>query len=75
MNLVTLSKLNALRFSVEPVPEQKLQRWCRAGTLPARKIGGEWYVDLDEFDRKPHELQTVSPVILAVDKLRARGTH
>jgi len=52
VNYVSLEKLNALRFADDPQPMQKLWRWCREGRLPARKIGGEWFVDLDEFDGK-----------------------
>lgn len=51
LNLVSPTRLNELRFSQDPLPLAKLWRWCREGRLPARKIGGEWYVDLDAFDR------------------------
>ena len=26
-------------------PEVTLQRWLRTGAVPARKVGGRWYVD------------------------------
>ncbi len=75
MNLVSLDDLNRLRFPQSHVKVTKLQRWCRAGKLPARKIGGEWYVDLDEFDRqKPKLKQDVSAhVRLVVDRMRSRA--
>lgn len=50
MNLVSLIRFNELRFPADPVPMVKLWRWCRKGKLPARKIGGEWFIDLDAFD-------------------------
>ena len=49
-NWVTLHVLNELRFEDDPVPITKLQRWCRNGGLPARKIEREWRVDLDAFE-------------------------
>jgi hypothetical protein len=55
MNLVNLEKLNSIRFPSNPVKLEKLQRWCRNKQLPARKIGGEWYVDLDAFDQSEPE--------------------
>lgn len=77
MNLITLAKLNELRFSADPRPLQMLQRWCRRKELPARKIGGEWYVDLDAFDKgEAKEKQAVSPVVqIAIDNLRKRRTN
>ena len=47
---VTLEDLNRLRFKSSPVSIEKLQRWCRSGDLHARKIGGGWFVDLEQFD-------------------------
>lgn len=49
MNLVTLETFNARCFRDEPLPLHELQRWCRSRYLPARKIGGRWFVDLDAF--------------------------
>jgi hypothetical protein len=65
MNFVSPAKLNDLRFPHDPVPLPKLWRWCRTGKLPARKIGGEWYVDLDAFDRGLGK-----PSSAVLDKLR-----
>lgn len=75
MNLVSLDDLNRLRFPQSSVKLTKLQRWCRAGALPARKLGGEWYVDLDEFDRqKPAPKQDLSAhVRLVVDRMRSHA--
>lgn len=69
MNLVTLAKLNELRFPHNPVAETKLWRWCREGKLPARKIGGEWFVDLDVFDAPPSP-EPPSGAARVLDKLR-----
>lgn len=62
MNLVSISRFNALRFPQDPQPLTKLWRWCREGRLPARKIGGEWFVDLDAFDRGGKPAQEQSPL-------------
>jgi hypothetical protein len=73
VNYVSLEKLNSLRFPSDPVAMPKLWRWCREGKLPARKIGGEWFVDLDAFDRgeKGEKKQEVSgPARLVLDRLR-----
>lgn len=77
MNLVGLEKLNELYFPNSPVRIEKLQRWCRVGELPARKIGGEWYVDVDEFSKqKPPEKQNLTEhVRLVVDKLKGSAVR
>jgi len=75
MNLVSLPRLNELRFPADPQPMAKLWRWCREGRLPARKVGGEWFVDLDAFDRgeKAAPEQAVGGQARAVlDKLGVR---
>lgn len=72
--LVSVATLNALRFRYDPQPPAKLWRWCREGKLPARKVGGEWFVDLDAFDRgekgSPKQRRT-SVTHAALDRLRA----
>lgn len=73
MNWISLAALNRLRFAADPVPEAKLQRWCRDRLLPARKFGGEWRVDLDAFDalEKPVANQATGKIVrLAIDNLR-----
>lgn len=74
-NLVSLPRLNELRFPADPQPMAKLWRWCREGKLPARKVGGEWFVDLDAFDggeEKPAPEQVpASHASRVLDKLRA----
>jgi len=54
MRLVSLQRFNEMRFKDDPIKLTKLQRWCRTGELPARKIGGEWYVNIVEFDSTKH---------------------
>lgn len=75
MSLISLSRLNELRFPDDPQPMPKLWRWCREDKLPgARKIGGEWFVDLDAFDRGEKavtEPQVSGPAQAVLDKLRA----
>lgn len=58
---VTLPRLNALRFRDEPLPKSYAQRLCREGKLPAIKVGGEWRVDLDAFDRG--QTERLDPVV------------
>jgi hypothetical protein len=74
MNYVTLEKLNELRFAHNPIAASKLQRWCRDKKLPARRIGGEWYVALDLFDddkQTPEHLSAAGHAQMVLDKLRA----
>lgn len=73
MNLISLERLNSMRFQHDPVPMAKMQRWCRNGELPARKIGGEWYVDLDKFDadKELPNQQLSGTVALVLDRMRA----
>lgn len=28
-----------------------IRRWCESGALPCRKIGGIWYINVEEFQR------------------------
>jgi len=32
------------------IHEESLRRIIRIGTLPAEKIGGQWYIDKDKFN-------------------------
>lgn len=68
--LVSISKFNALRFPSDPQPATKLWRWCREGKLPARKVGGEWFVDLDAFDKVEQKQAHTGVVSRVVDRLR-----
>lgn len=61
---VSLERLNELRFAEDPQAIQKLQRWCRAGRLPARRMGREWQVNLTEFDAEPPRRKTREDRIL-----------
>ncbi|GEM_PF-4350781 len=73
MNLLSLERFNHLCFSNNPVKLTKLQRWCRKRELPARKIGGEWYVDLDAFNtEQPTQKHHVAGYAdLIVNRLKA----
>lgn len=63
MSLVSPARFNELRFADDPQPLTKLWRWCREKRVPARKIGGDWFIDLDAFDRqKDAEKQADAPV-------------
>lgn len=83
MDLITLEELNKEFFRSKPRPLGILRRWCRNKVLPARKIGGEWYVDRDKFIENPvHEAppsagpnRTDMVVKRLVDIARERGRH
>lgn len=74
MSLVSPARFNELRFGHDPQPLTKLWRWCREGRVPARKIGGEWFIDLEAFDREKDVVQQgdASAVQQIVDRLRRR---
>lgn len=45
MKLIPLETFRE-RYFGEPRPaEITLRRWAKTGKIPARKVGGEWYVD------------------------------
>lgn len=79
MNLIPLDRLNEHYFETHPQSIEKLRRWCRERMLPAKKIGGEWFVDADAFQAQlaAQDLKArVSPQALAVlDKFKAQGRH
>lgn len=72
MDLIPLAKFKDLRLKNAEVTDAKLQRWCRNNDLPARKIGGEWYVDIEAFDNPPpkQKPKTSAVVDLALARLR-----
>ncbi|SDO71024.1 Excisionase-like protein [Halomonas shengliensis] len=35
------------RFAGTPPAMSTIRKWCREGTVPAKRIGGVWYIDLD----------------------------
>lgn len=35
------------RFAGTPPAMSTIRKWCRQGVLPAKKIGGAWFIDLD----------------------------
>lgn len=35
------------RFAGRPPAMSTIRKWCREGVLPAKKIGGAWFIDLD----------------------------
>lgn len=75
MNFVDLDTLNRMCFPHNPVARQKLQRWCRRSVLPAKKLGGDWFVDLDRLGEVTAGSDTKGPaevVRLVVDKMMAR---
>lgn len=75
MNWVDLPTLKAKRFPEQQIEDSEMQRWCRLSMVPARKIGGRWFVDLDAFDAQEAPIkQSVSPTVqLVIDKMRKRG--
>lgn len=49
-NLPKLMKLEAWRNArfVEPISKATALRYARDGVIPAKKMGGEWYVMVEE---------------------------
>jgi hypothetical protein len=46
--LMTLKQYRAVRFARGSEPSMAtLKRWVNAGTLPAKMIGGRWYVEVN----------------------------
>ena len=46
MRLITVERfLEKYSESGSRPRERTLKRWIRQGTIPARKVGGTWYVD------------------------------
>lgn len=54
------------RFAGTPPGMTTVQRWCRDGAIPAKKIGGNWYIYLDA-----ERIQTGNE--LADDVLKSMG--
>lgn len=47
--LMTLRQYRAVRFARGSEPSMgTLKRWVNAGTLPAKKLGGVWYVEVKQ---------------------------
>lgn len=50
MKLVDPAQFCARYFAPDSrPPESTLRRWLATGALPARKIGGSWFVDEDAW--------------------------
>lgn len=50
MKLILPSSWAAKYFEEGSIPpEVTLARWMRDGKVPARKVGGKWYVDEDAW--------------------------
>lgn len=64
--LMDLDHWRKARFAGQPPSMTTVRRWCREGHVPAKKMGGTWYIDLDAERR-----QTGNP--LADDVLAAVG--
>lgn len=45
--LVKLADWRREAFLVNPPAVRTIVRWCESGQLPARKIGGTWFVEVD----------------------------
>jgi len=74
MKYIPLDKLNQTIFGEAPIRMAKLQRWCRKGSLPARKFGSTWYVDLEAFGGvQPTEIPDIADhVRRAIETLRSK---
>lgn len=50
MHLLTPEDFSRKHFGPDSQPpESTLRRWLKTGALPARKIGGRWYIDEAAF--------------------------
>ncbi|WP_221801886.1 helix-turn-helix domain-containing protein [Oceanobacter mangrovi] len=50
--LMSVSDWRTARFASNPPSEQTVKRWAKNGDIPAKKIGGRWFIMVTE------ELQT-----------------
>ncbi|WP_110647560.1 helix-turn-helix domain-containing protein [Salinicola peritrichatus] len=45
--LMSLDDWRKARFLGKPPGRSTVRRWCNDGTIPAKRIGGNWYIDVD----------------------------
>ncbi|WP_342594554.1 helix-turn-helix domain-containing protein [Salinicola lusitanus] len=45
--LMCLEDWRKARFAGKPPGISTVRRWCNEGTIPAKRIGGTWYIDID----------------------------
>ena len=45
--LILISEWQKKRFEGEAPSSTCIARWCREGLIPAKKIGGLWFIDVD----------------------------
>lgn len=50
--LMELEQWSRARFEGNPPSPTTMRRWCREGHVPAKKIGGTWFIDLDAERRQ-----------------------
>ena len=50
--LMELEQWSQARFEGKPPSPTTVRRWCREGHVPAKKIGGTWFIDLDAERRQ-----------------------
>jgi hypothetical protein len=46
--LMALAEWSQSRFVGTPPAETTVKRWCRDGVIPAKRIGGKWFVMVAE---------------------------
>lgn len=46
--LMTINDWRQNRFSGKPPAESTVKRWAKEGSIPAKKIGGKWFVMVSE---------------------------
>lgn len=59
--LMDLDQWRQARFAGRPPSMTTVRRWCREGHVPAKKMGGTWFIDLDAERR-----QTGNPLADAI---------
>lgn len=51
MRQITPAEYRERFFSPESRPTiRTVRRWCDRGLLPAKRIGANWYIDVDRLD-------------------------
>jgi len=59
--LISLKEWQAQRFAGKGPTLCTIRRWCQDGHLPAKKIGNQWYIDLEAETQLASNGQTPWP--------------
>ncbi|MBB1489479.1 helix-turn-helix domain-containing protein [Oceanospirillum sediminis] len=56
--LMPLKEWQAERFAGQGPTLCTIRRWCQNGQLPARKIGSQWFIDLEAESQQTPDTPT-----------------